>query len=123
METHEGEIDLSKRRLAREQQNATPEFREYRGFYRTRLVLRCVSFLFCLAIIIALCDDLRWYLNTKNITESFKDGSGQFPVWPGDLKLWPTYILLAAAAVAGLISLVLILASVHKNVNISSPRK
>lgn len=116
MENYTGEIDLSKRREIREQ-SATPELRQHRGFYWTRLFLRCASLGLCIAIIVALCKDLRWFSDSKDVKKPFKDGSGEYPVWPEDLKVWPIYLLLASACIAGLVSLVMVVASFNKNVS------
>ncbi|KAL6705247.1 hypothetical protein ACN47E_007207 [Coniothyrium glycines] len=119
MENFTDEIDLSKRRAERKQQHdrdSGPDLKQDRGFYRTRLFLRFVVFAFSLAIVVALCDDLRWYFKTRHVTNTYRDGSGEYPVWPPGLKLWPTYILLGAAFGAALVSLLLIVASLHPNV-------
>lgn len=115
MENNAAEILLSERRDV-QQRESVPDIRQYRGVYRTRLTLRILSLATCIAIKVVLIDSIRTYKKTKHVTNPFRSGSGSFPVWPEGLKLWPTYILLGAALVAGVFSLLLIVASFHKSV-------
>jgi uncharacterized BrkB/YihY/UPF0761 family membrane protein len=121
MENHAAEIMLAERRQEAQERNATGDIRQHRSFYRSRLVLRILSFATCVAIITVLILAIRSYNQTKDATNPFRDGSGTFHVWPQVLKLYPSYILLGAALMAGLFSLLLVVASFHKNVR-CSPR-
>ena len=116
MENNGAEILLAERREKAQDRNSTQDIRQYRGIYRTRLVLRILSFATCIAIKVVLIDSIRSYNKTKNVTNPFRNGSGRFPVWPEYLKLYPSYMLLGAALVAGVFSLLLIIASFHKSV-------
>lgn len=116
MENNAAEILLVERRQAAQERNANGDIRQYRGIYRTRLVLRILSFATCIAIEVLLANSIRLYMNTKHVRNPFRDGSGTYPVWPENLKLFPSYALLGAALVAGLFSLLLIIASFHKSV-------
>ncbi|KAF2024001.1 hypothetical protein EK21DRAFT_118199 [Setomelanomma holmii] len=116
MENNAAEILLSERRQEAQALNSAPDIEQYRGLYRTRLVLRVLSFATCVAIIAVLIDSVRTYSKTKHVTNPFRNGSGQFPVWPDTLKLYPSYMLLGAGLVAGVVSLFLIVASFNKNV-------
>ncbi|KAJ4319291.1 hypothetical protein N0V94_003983 [Neodidymelliopsis sp. IMI 364377] len=116
MENNAAEIILAERR--NQQRKSEPELREYRGVYWTRLVLRVLSLLVCALISFSLIDAIRSFQRTEHVRTPFLDGSGSFPVWPEKegLKLYPTYVLLGAAVVAGAFSLVLIIASFAKSV-------
>ena len=113
MENNAAEVLLAERRH-NQQRDSAPDIRQYRGVYRTRLVLRILSLATCIAIDVVLIDSIRSYLKAKHVTNPFRDGSGRFPVWPESLKLYPTYLLVGAATVAGVFSLLLIVASFHK---------
>jgi hypothetical protein len=117
MENNAAEIMLAERRQEAQERNSPGDIRQYRGFYLTRLVLRILSLATCVAIIAVLIQAIRAYNQTKYATNPFRDGSGTFHVWPQSLKLYPSYILLGAAFVAGLFSLLLVVASFHKNVS------
>jgi uncharacterized BrkB/YihY/UPF0761 family membrane protein len=116
MENNAAEIMLAERRQEAQERNSPGDIRQHRGFYRTRLVLRILSFATCVAILAVLIQAIKSYNQTKHVTNPFRDGSGTFPVWPRALKLYPSYILLGAAFVAGLFSLLLVVASFHKDV-------
>ncbi|KAH6509891.1 hypothetical protein HBI56_129380 [Parastagonospora nodorum] len=116
MENNAAEILLVDRRQQAQERNASGDIREYRAVYLTRLVLRILSLATCAAIVILLAQTIRSYSQTKHATNPYRDGSGTFPVWPDVLKLYPSYALLAAALLAGIFSLVLVVASFHKNV-------
>lgn len=92
------------------------DIQQYRGIYWTRLVLRVLSLATCIAILFFLVEGIVDYKKTKDVKDPFREGSGDFPVWPPNLKLWPSYILLAAAFIAGFFSLVLLFASCFKKV-------
>jgi hypothetical protein len=117
MENNAAEIILTERR--NEQRKSAPDVREYRGVYWARLVLRILSLLTCGLISFSLIDAIRNYQRTKHVRNPFREGSGSFPVWPEQegLKLYPTYVLLGAAVVAGVFSLFLIIASFTKSVS------
>ena len=119
MENNAAEILLSEHR--NEKRKSAAELREHRGVYLTRLFLRVCSLLTCALILFSLIDALRNHRRTKDVRNSFHEGSGSFPVWPEKegLKLYPTYILLGAATVAGVLSIVLIVASFTKSVSTS----
>jgi uncharacterized BrkB/YihY/UPF0761 family membrane protein len=116
MENNAAEILLVERRQDAQERNSTGDIRQYRGVYRTRLIIRILSLATCFAIIGLLGNAIRLYLKTKNVRTPFRDGSGTFPVWSEGLRLYPTYMLLGAALVAGLFSMLLIGASLFKNV-------
>ena len=111
-----GEVDLAELRQAR-QRDSAPDIRQYRGVYMTRLILRVLSLLTCAAIIYVLVKSILDYRNTKDVTNPYRDGSGTFPVWPDNLTLYPSYILLGAAVFAGILSLILVVASFSKAVS------
>lgn len=119
MENNAAEIILAERR--NEKRTSAPELREYRPVYWLRLVLRMLSFLTCALISFSLIEAIRNYGRTKHVRNPFREGSGSFPVWPAQeaLKLYPTYVLLGAAIVAGAFSLLLIIASFTKVVSAS----
>jgi hypothetical protein len=56
------------------------------------------------------------YTSRRRMFETRRDGSGTFPVWSEGLRLYPTYVLLGTALVAGLSSVLLVFASFFKNV-------
>lgn len=116
MENHAAEVKLAERR--NEQRLEALDIRQYRAVYWTRLALRVLSMLLCALIIMSLVDVTRTYEKTKHLTDPFKEGSGSIPVWPLGLKLYPSYVLLGAAVVAGFFSFVLVLASFVKSVRI-----
>jgi uncharacterized BrkB/YihY/UPF0761 family membrane protein len=116
MENNAAEILLVERRQDAQERNSTGDIRQYRGVYRTRLILRILSLVTCLAIISLLANAIRLYIKTKNVRNPFRDGSGTFPVWSEGLRLYPTYVLLGTALVAGLSSVLLVFASFFKNV-------
>lgn len=116
MENHAAEIKLAERR--NEQRLEALDIRQYRAVYWTRLALRVLSMILCALIIMSLVDVTRTYEKTKHLTNPFREGSGSFPVWPMGLKLYPSYVLLGAAVVAGFFSLVLVLASFVKSVRL-----
>ncbi|KAF2128744.1 hypothetical protein P153DRAFT_367100 [Dothidotthia symphoricarpi CBS 119687] len=115
MENNAAEVLLADRRQTQERSSA-PDLRQYRGFHWTRLVLRVLSLSTCAAISVVLIDAIYTYNKTKHVRNPYRGGSGTFPVWPKDLKLYPTYILLGAAAFAGVFSLLLVVASFTKKV-------
>jgi hypothetical protein len=120
MENNAAEILLAEHRQDAQELNANLDIREYRSVYWTRLILRILSFATCVAIAYVLIASIHSYQQTKDVRNPFRNGSGTFPVWgPEGLKLYPTYVLLGAALVAGTFSLLLILASFHKNVRCS----
>jgi hypothetical protein len=123
MENHAAEIELTERRNEKlnEQRKSAPELREYRLVYWLRLILRILSVLTCVLIVFSLVDGIRDFQRTKHVRNQYQDGSGTFPVWPEreGLKLYPTYVLLGAAVVAGGFSLVLVAASFTKAVSSS----
>lgn len=116
MENNAAEIVLAERR--NEKRRSAPELREHRSFYWLRLVLRILSLLTCALICFSLIDAIRNFRKTKHVRNPFHEGSGSMPVWPEKegLKLYPTYVLLGAAVVAGSFSLVLVIASFTKAV-------
>jgi hypothetical protein len=118
MENHAAEIELTERRNKKlnEQRKSAPELREYRPVYWLRLILRILSVLTCALIVFSLVDGIRDFQRTRHVRNQYQDGSGTFPVWPEreGLKLYPTYVLLGAAVVAGGFSLVLVAASFTK---------
>ncbi|OAL01794.1 hypothetical protein IQ06DRAFT_272680 [Phaeosphaeriaceae sp. SRC1lsM3a] len=116
MEQNPADIMLVERRQEAQERNAHGDIREHRSVYRTRLVLRFLSLATCVSISALLTLAIRQYFQTKDARNPFHDGSGTFPVWPEGLKLYPSYALLGAAVVAGLLSLLLVIASFHKNV-------
>lgn len=116
MENNAAEVLLAERRHARQRDSAL-DIRQYRGFYRSRLILRMLSLATCIAIIVVLVDSIRSYKRTEHVTNPFRAGSGSFPVWPEGLKLYPTFLLLAAAIFAGIVSFLLVLASFLKGVS------
>lgn len=116
MENNAADILLTERRQKTQAQNTTQDIRQYRGVYRTRLVLRILSLATCISIIAVLIDSIRSYHRTKHVTNPYRNGSGAFPVWPDTLKMYPSYMLLGAALAAGLFSLILIIGSFHKSV-------
>lgn len=120
MENNAGEILLADHYKTQQRdavpEDAAPEIGQHRGVYRTRLTLRVLSLAICIAINVVLIDSIRSYKKTKHFTNPFRNGSGRFPVWPEGLKLYPTYLLIGAATVAGVISLLLVIASFHKTV-------
>lgn len=118
MEDNAAEIELAERR--NEKRKSAPELREYRPVYWLRLVLRILSLLTCALICFSLIDAIRNFQKTKHVRNTFQDGSGSFPVWPEQegLKLYPTYVLLGAAVIAGGFSLILVVASFTKVVRI-----
>jgi hypothetical protein len=115
MENHAAEVQLAERR--NEKRLDAPDIRQYRVVYWTRLLLRILSMLTCGLIIFSLIDATRTYEKTKHVKNSFREGSGSYPVWPKKLKLYPSYVLLGAAVTAGVFSLVLVLASCVKSVS------
>lgn len=120
MEQNPADIMLVERRQEAQERNAHGDIREHRSVYRTRLVLRFLSLATCVSISALLTLAIRQYFQTKDARNPFHDGSGTFPVWPEGLKLYPSYALLGAAVVAGLLSLLLVIASFHKNVGLIS---
>lgn len=107
-----------------EKRTSAPELREYRPVYWLRLILRVSSMLTCALICFSLIDAINIYQKTRSVRNPFHDGSGSFPVWPEreGLKLYPTYVLLGAAIIAGAFSFVLVVASFTKIVSASSAR-
>lgn len=97
----------------------TPDVQKHCGVYITQLILRILSLLTSLCIIAVLVLSVRNYTRTKNVTNPFHDGRGSFPIWPENLKLWPSFILLGAAVFAATFSFVLILASCAKSVSVN----
>lgn len=118
MDNNPADIMLVERRQEAQERNAHGNIREHRGVYRTRLVLRFLSLATCVTIVALLTLAIRQYSQTKHARNPFHDGSGTFPVWPEGLKLYPSYVLLGAAVIAGLLSLFLVVASFHKNVRL-----
>lgn len=120
MENNAAEIVLAERR--NENRKSAPELREYRSVYWLRLVLRVLSLLTCALICFSLIDSIRKFQKTKHVRNPFHEGSGSMPVWPEKegLKLYPTYVLLGAAVVAGAFSLALVVASFTKTVSSTS---
>ncbi|KAH7355929.1 hypothetical protein BKA66DRAFT_429211 [Pyrenochaeta sp. MPI-SDFR-AT-0127] len=114
MEENDAKV-LAERRHTR-QRNSTPDIRQYRGIYRTRLILRILSLAVCISIITLLVDSVQSYKKTEHVTNPFRAGSGSFPVWPEGLKLYPTFLLLAAAIFASIVSLLLVIASFLKSI-------
>ncbi|KAF9701301.1 hypothetical protein EKO04_000120 [Ascochyta lentis] len=114
MENNAAEIILTERR--NEKRKSAPELREYRGIYWIRLVLRILSLFTCALISFSLVEAIKNFRKTEHVRNPFHEGSGSFPVWPEQegLKLYPTYVLLGAALVAGVFSLVLVVASFTK---------
>jgi hypothetical protein len=119
MENNAAEVLLVKRRQDAQERNSTGDIRQYRGVYRTRLILRILSLATCVTIVGLIANSIRLYIQTKHVRHAFQDGSGTFPVWPEGLKLYPSYLLSGAALAAGLFSLLLIVASFHKNVRVA----
>jgi hypothetical protein len=116
MENGDAERLLTDRRQETHERRPGQDIKQYRSIYWTRLVLRVLSLATCIAIIFFLVEGIVDYKKTKDVRNPFRDGSGDFSVWPPNLKLWPSYILLAAALIAGLFSLVLLFASCFKKV-------
>ena len=123
MDNNAAEIILTERR--NEKRKSAPELRDHRPVYWTRLILRMLSFLTCVLIALSLIDAIRNFQKTKHVRTPFREGSGSFPVWPEQegLKLYPTYVLLGAALVAGVFSLVLVIASFAKIVSTTSRKQ
>ena len=115
MENNVGEVLLADR-YETQQRDSAPEIQQHRGVYRTRLTLRILSLATCIAISVVLIDSIRSYKKTKHVTNPFRNGSGRFRVWPEGLKLYPTYLLIGAATIAGVFSLLLVIASFYKTV-------
>jgi hypothetical protein len=117
MENNAAEIILAERR--NEKRQSAPEIRDYRVVSWTRLILRIVSMLTCALICMSLIDAVRSYRRTRHVRNTFQEGSGSFPVWPEQegLKMYPTYIFLGAAIVAGVFNIVLVLAALTKAVS------
>lgn len=117
MENNAAEVILAERR--NKKRTSAPELREHRPVYWLRLVLRVLSLLTCALISFSLIDAINSYWKTRTVRSPFHDGSGSLPVWPAreGLKLYPTYVLLGAAIVAGAFSLVLVIASFTKAVS------
>ncbi|KAF3034916.1 hypothetical protein E8E12_005984 [Didymella heteroderae] len=111
MENNAAEIILAERR--NEKRQSAPEIRDYRVVFWVRLILRIVSMLICALVCMSLIDAVRSYRRTRHVRNTFQDGSGSFPVWPEQegLKMYPTYIFLGAAIVAGVFNIVLVLAA------------
>ncbi|KAF1926621.1 uncharacterized protein M421DRAFT_211971 [Didymella exigua CBS 183.55] len=116
MEKTAAEIILAERR--NEKRQSAPEIRDYRLVSWVRLILRVLSMSPCALILVSLIYAIRNYRRTKHVRATFQDGSGSFPVWSKKegLKMYPTYILLGAAAVAGVLNIVLVLAALTKAV-------
>lgn len=119
MENNAAEIILAERR--NEKRQSPPEIRDYRLVSWVRLILRITSMLTCALIVMSLVDAVRKYQKTKHVRNAFQEGSGSFSVWPEQegLKMYPSYILLGAAIVAGVFSFVLVLAALTKAVSAS----
>ncbi|KAJ4983354.1 hypothetical protein SVAN01_11139 [Stagonosporopsis vannaccii] len=114
MENNAAEVILAERR--NEKRISAPELREHRPVYWLRLIIRILSLLTCSLICFSLIDAISSYRKTRAVRSPFREGTGSLPVWPEreGLKLYPTYVLLGAAVVAGTISLVLVIASFTK---------
>jgi hypothetical protein len=117
MENNAAEIILAERR--NEKRQSAPEIRDYRVVSWVRLLLRIISMLTSALICMSLIDAIRSYRRTRHIRNTFREGSGSFPVWPEQegLKMYPTYIFLGAAVVAGVFNIVLVLAALTKAVS------
>jgi len=98
---------------------AAPQFRNSRGFYVARLVLRGLVVVLSLAIVGVLGDAIRGYDRTKDVEENFTEGSGRYKVWPGNLKVWPSLWLVGTAVIAAGLGGVLLLASFNAKVSIA----
>jgi uncharacterized BrkB/YihY/UPF0761 family membrane protein len=116
MENNAAEILLVNRRQEAQERNSNGDLRQHRSIYRTRLILRILSLATCVTIVGLIAHSIQLYIKTKHVRNTFRDGSGTFPVWPEEVKLYPSYLLSGAAFAAGMFSLLLIVASFHKNV-------
>ncbi|KIX02083.1 uncharacterized protein Z518_08022 [Rhinocladiella mackenziei CBS 650.93] len=87
-----------------------------RWISRTRLVLRILSFLTSAAIVAVLAHAVSVYYSSKNMYMRDEKYDVELRVWPADLKMKPTLLLLGAASVATLMSAVLCAASISKTV-------
>jgi hypothetical protein len=117
MENNAAEIILAERR--NEKRQSAPEIRDYRLVSWAHLILRIISMLTCALICMSLIDAIRNYQRTRHVRNTFQEGSGSFPVWPEreGLKMYPTYVFLGAAIVAGVFNIVLVLAALTKAVS------
>ncbi|KAH8723552.1 hypothetical protein GQ44DRAFT_656429 [Phaeosphaeriaceae sp. PMI808] len=118
MEHNDTEMLLTEHRQAAQktqERTSTPNTRQYRFFYQTHVILHMLSFVVCVVITSVLADSFRSYNRTKNARNPFHDGSGSFPVWPENLRLRPTLLLLGAALIAGMLSFLLVVASFNKS--------
>lgn len=122
MENNAATVILAERR--NEKRTSAPELREHRPVYWLRLIIRVLSLLTCALICFSLIDAIGSYRKTRTSRSPFREGSGSMPVWPAreGLKLYPTYVLLGTAIVAGAISLVLVIASFTKVVGVSTTK-
>ncbi|KAF2686335.1 hypothetical protein K458DRAFT_299167 [Lentithecium fluviatile CBS 122367] len=109
---------IKQRRQAEARSRPPPRLdsKEYRGYYVTRLALRYLSVLISVAIVAVLLDAIRMYNRSKDRTDAFRNGTGTFRVWPSGLKIWPTMFLLGVAAAAGVLGVILCLASMNAKV-------
>lgn len=73
--------------------------------------------LLSIAIVGVLAAAVKGYQDTKDVREPFRDGSGDFTVWPAGLKLWPAKFLFGVALVAMWLGTLLLLGSFYKTVS------
>ena len=88
--------------------------------YRTRLIVRILSFILSAALVVVLSHAVSVYYSSKD-DDTF-DASLQLtlPVWPREMKMRPTLLLLGAASAATLLSGIICVASFSKVVSSSS---
>jgi hypothetical protein len=97
------------------QKKAKPSGHE-RAIYVIRLVLRILSLVSSVAILGVLLHVLIRYFKTRDLVDTERDTGIRLRVWPAGLKLWPTNLLLSAAAAATLLSFTLCMASFSKQI-------
>ncbi|KAH8674564.1 hypothetical protein BGZ60DRAFT_429559 [Tricladium varicosporioides] len=83
---------------------------------RTRLVIRILSFILSGALVAVLSHALSVYYGSKNKVVMDVRLDSELRVWPRDMKMRPTLVLLAAASLATFLSGILCLASFTKAV-------
>lgn len=88
--------------------------------YRTRLIVRILSFILSAALVVVLSHAVSVYYSSKDADAFDISLQLTLPVWPRDMKMNPTLLLLGAASVATLLSGIICIASFSKVVSFSS---
>lgn len=83
--------------------------------------MRILSFILSAALVVVLSHAVSVYYSSKDADTFDVSLQLTLPVWPREMKMRPTLLLLGAAGVATLLSGIICIASFSKVVSLSSP--